>query len=101
MTVKSEEATVELNSGAQSTQPTNLYASVRTYDGKDGKTIGDRIVDMYHYGTSSWLTKHHWWAMHNGHTVETELASEADIDAYIAKGGQALQAKFNKASVAA
>ena len=61
-----------------------LYVSVNTYD-PSGNQIGSRVVDMYHYGTRSWLANHTWWAMHNGHTVEQMLADESEIDAYLEK----------------
>lgn len=72
-----------------------LYISVKTFDGPTGKTIGERVVDMYHYGTRTWLQKHLWWAMCNGHAVETTPASPDEIDAYLETGRQALAEKFN------
>lgn len=73
----------------------NLFISVKTFDGPTGKTIGERIVDMYHFGTNTWLQKHHWWAMHNGHQVETTVATPAEADSYVALAKVALAAKFN------
>ena len=55
----------------RATQTKNLYVSVKTFD-SEGKTIGERIVDMYHYGTAKWLQNHLWWAMHNDHCVESQ-----------------------------
>ncbi len=77
--------------------PQNLFISVRTFDGL-GKTVGERIVDMCHYGTRNWLSNHLWWATHNGHCTEVDLAKPAEIEAYLAKGVEALAAKFNTAS---
>lgn len=72
----------------------NLFISVNTFNA-EGKTIGERIVDMYHFGTRNWLQNHHWWAMHNGHTVECNVASDAEISAYLANAKTALAEKFN------
>lgn len=77
-------------------QANNLYMSVDTFDNA-GKTIGDRIVDLYHFGTRKWLQDHTWWAMHNGHTVEINPANNDQIAAYLATGKLALAEKFNGA----
>lgn len=74
--------------------PQNLFISVKTFD-PEGKTVGERIVDMCHYGTRKWLSDHLWWATHNGNCTEIDLAKPAEIDAYLAKGKEALAAKFN------
>lgn len=74
-------------------QSRNLYASVNTFDAQ-GKSVGTRVVDMYHYGTSNWLSKHMWWAMHNGFCVETNIATDEEVGAYMASQELALQAKF-------
>lgn len=79
---------------AQNSTPQNLFVSVRTFDAQ-GKTIGERIVDMCHYGTRDWLSKHLWWSTHNGHCVEIDLAKPEDIDAYLEAGKVALAEKFN------
>lgn len=78
---------------AAAPQNRNLFVSVNTYD-PAGKQIGTRVVDMYHYGTRNWLQNHHWWAMHNGHTVETMVANEAEIEDYLANAKKALAQKF-------
>src|ERR1700761_9605846 len=44
-----------------SSGPSNLFISVKTFDA-EGKTVGERVVDMYHFGTRNWLQNHHWWA---------------------------------------
>lgn len=77
--------------------PSNLFISVKTFDG-EGKTVGERIVDMYHFGTRNWLQNHHWWAMHNGHCVETNVATQDEITNYLAASKEALVAKFNSAN---
>lgn len=78
----------------------NLFISVKTFD-SEGKTIGERIVDMYHFGTRNWLQNHHWWAMHNGHCVETNIADDAEIANYLKNATAALAEKFNAPAVAA
>lgn len=78
----------------------NLYISVKTFD-VEGRTIGERIVDMYHFGTRNWLQNHLWWAMHNTAQVETTRATDDEIGAYMASGKAALAEKFNKTTPAA
>jgi hypothetical protein len=87
------------SSGPASTNsgPSNLFISVKTFDA-EGKTVGERIVDMYHFGTRNWLQNHHWWAMHNGHCVETNVATPTEIENYLAASKTALAQKFNKAA---
>jgi hypothetical protein len=80
--------------------PSNLFISVKTFDA-EGKTVGERIVDMYHFGTRNWLQNHHWWAMHNGHCVETNVATADEVTGYLAASKEALAAKFNTKAVAA
>lgn len=80
----------------QETTKPGLFVSIKTFNA-EGRTIGERIVDMYHYGTRSWLQNHHWWAMHNGHCVETTVATEAEVADYIESSKAALAAKFNGA----
>lgn len=72
---------------------TNLYMTINTLDVK-GKPVGYRIVDLYHYGTRNWLMNHQWWAMHQGHLVEVQPATEGEINEYLAKKAQELQDKF-------
>ena len=74
----------------------NLYISVKTFD-SEGKVVGERIVDLYHFGTRNWLQNHHWWAMHNGHCVETNTATPDEIEAFLVSAKQALAEKFNGA----
>lgn len=76
------------------TEKPGLFVSIKTFNA-EGRTIGERIVDMYHYGTRNWLQNHHWWAMHNGHCVETAVATEAEVADYIESSKAALAAKFN------
>lgn len=71
-----------------------LYVKIVTMDMK-GKVIGERIVDMYHYGTRKWLHDHMWWAMHNDHLVEAQQASVTDVDTYLLAQRQKLAEKFN------
>jgi len=80
--------------------PNNLYISVQTFN-PEGKDIGFRIVDMYHFGTRNWLQNHHWWAMHNGNCVETNVATPEQIEKYLAAAKTALADKFNHEQVAA
>ncbi|OYV41145.1 MAG: hypothetical protein B7Z80_02715 [Rhodospirillales bacterium 20-64-7] len=72
-----------------------LYMSVKTFDGKTGKDIGERIVDLYHFGTRAWLAKHTWWAMHNGHSLQVDMATDEEIGRYLFEQEKALQEKFN------
>ena len=75
---------------------TNLFISVVTYDNTTGKPVASRIVDMFHIGTRNWLQSHLWWAMHQGHSVETNVCTEQEIAEYTSKGAQQLAEKFNK-----
>lgn len=79
---------------ANNSIPQNLFISVKTFD-TEGKTIGERIVDMCHYGTRNWISTHLWWSTHHGHCVEINVATQPEIDAYLAAGKQALADKFN------
>jgi len=81
-------------------QPNQLFASVDTYNIK-GDRIGHRVVDMYHYGTRNWLQNHMWWAMHNGHGVETQIATDDEVKEYITEQAGALAAKFNAPAIVA
>jgi hypothetical protein len=71
-----------------------LYIVVDTFD-YGGERIGTRIVDMYHFGTRNWLQNHQWWAMHNGHTVETKNATNDEISEYLESQRTALAEKYN------
>lgn len=101
-TPKTTKSNLVNSTTAPATGPSNLFISVKTFD-VEGKTVGERIVDMYHFGTRNWLQNHHWWAMHNSHCVETNVASQDEITTYLAASKVALAAKFNapKAQVAA
>lgn len=81
---------------AAETAKPGLFVSIKTFNA-EGRTIGERIVDMYHYGTRNWLQNHHWWAMHNGHCVETTVATPAEVDEYMQSAKKALADKFNGA----
>lgn len=92
---------VELLAGApvppdatNSNTPQNLFISVKTFDA-EGRTVGERIVDMCHYGTTGWLGKHLWWATHHGYCTEVDIAKPEEAEAYVAAGKAALAAKFN------
>lgn len=92
-----QKTVVEQAPAANSTEtakPANLFISVKTFD-KDGKTIGERIVDQYHFGTRNWMQNHLWWAMHNSAEVEIKLATPEEIDAYVSSARAALAEKFN------
>lgn len=94
MTSKSKVSTEEATAPVlQNSQTQNLYVKVLTFDGQ-GKTIGERIVDMYHYGTRNWLQNHLWWSTHNGHEVEISVANDEDVSAYVAQAAKDLAAKF-------
>ena len=93
--IKAKTEQAPANSG-----PSNLFISVKTFDA-EGKTVGERIVDMYHFGTRNWLQNHHWWAMHNGHCVETNVATPDEVTGYLAASKEALAAKFNTQTKAA
>jgi hypothetical protein len=82
----------------QSTNPSSdrsLFVSVETFD-NDNKSIGSRVVDMYHYGTRNWLQNHTWWAMHNSCVVETRPATEEEAKAYVEAATASLVNKYNK-----
>lgn len=83
-----------------STPPRNVYASVKTFDA-EGKTIGERIVDMHHIGTRDFLAKHLYWSTHKGHCTEINVATPGDIAAYLEKGRQELAAKLNNTPIEA
>lgn len=74
-------------------QAKSLHIVVKTF-GPDGRPTGERIVDMYHYGTRKWLQDHQWWAMHNDHSIEVQVATDEDIGAYMFKQQLALQEKY-------
>ena len=78
---------------ATAQQNRNLFVTVNTY-GQDGKQVGTRVVDMYHYGTRNWLANHTWWAMHNNCTVEQMPANDAEIEEYLENAKNALAGKF-------
>ena len=91
-----EPQAVDTTQHSTNEQSKNLYVSVKTFDGKTGKPIGERVVDMYHYGTRNWLQNHIWWAMHNSHEVQQDIATDEEIGSYMAKQEIALAEKFNK-----
>lgn len=96
---------VELNSVQNSQKKersNNLYIRVETFN-TEGREIGTRIVDLYHTGTRNWMSNHQWWAFHNGHTVEINVANSDEVNAYIDKQAAILAERFNteKAHVAA
>lgn len=75
-------------------QANNLFISVATFDA-EGKTVGGRIVDMHHFGTRKWLEKHLWWSTHHGYLCEINIATQVEIDTYLAEAKIALAEKFN------
>ena len=79
--------------------PKTLYVTISTY-GQDGKQIGSRVVDMYHYGTRNWLSNHLWWATHNSCAVETVVASDSEVKEYLTAATSALAEKFAKSEPA-
>lgn len=79
---------------ASQTGAKNLFIKVDTFN-EEGREIGTRIVDMYHFGTRNWLQNHLWWAMHNKATVESQVADQKDIDIYLMESKKALAEKFN------
>ena len=79
---------------SNNTPPLNLYVSIKTFD-LEGRCVGERTVDMCHYGTTSWLSKHIWWATHHGHCTEIDMAKPEEVEAYVAAGKLALAQKFN------
>lgn len=95
MTVKkTATASVAVATEQAADKANNLFISVKTF-GPDGKTVGERVVDLYHFGTRNWLQNHHWWAMHNGNCVEVNKATDAEVSAYLDESKKALAAKFN------
>lgn len=99
LTLVGEDNSTTHNDTVGQTQPKNLYITIITYDGQTGKVIGQRVVDMYHYGTRNWLQNHIWWAMHHGHPVEQVLATDEDIGSYMAQQEIALHQKFGAPKV--
>lgn len=81
-------------------QQRNLYVTVTTY-ASDGKQVGIRVVDMYHYGTRNWLQGHMWWAVHHGHTTETQPANDAEVADYVKEQEYALAYKYAKDQIPA
>lgn len=80
-------------------QRRSVYMTVKSYD-TDNKSIGFRVVDLNHFGTSRWLQKHTWWAIFNHVTVEMSEASPEEVGAYLFEQEKALQAKYSKEPVA-
>lgn len=74
----------------------NLYISVSTIQ-PDGKVHSRKIADLHHFGTAAWLSKHQWWAAHNGYTVTTEMATTEDVQEYVAIAAQQLAEQVNAA----
>lgn len=73
--------------------PDNLYMTINTIN-EAGKSVGFRIVDLKHYGTRNWLANHTWWAMHQGHLLEIQTATQVEVDEYLAQKAKELQDKF-------
>jgi hypothetical protein len=71
-----------------------LYVSVKTFDA-EGRTVGERIVDMHHFGTRNWLQNHLWWSTHHNHCTEVNIATPEEVDAYVNAGAKALATKLN------
>ncbi|CAM6031244.1 unnamed protein product [Sphagnum compactum] len=80
--------------GGGAKQQRNLFVLVETFN-YGGEQIGTRIVDMYHFGTRNWLQNHHWWAMHNGHVVETRTATDEEIGEYVEEQRLKLADKYS------
>lgn len=74
-----------------------LFLTVNTYDSNNAQ-VGHRVVDLYHFGTNKWMSKHFWWAAHQGYSVDTQIASDEEVAAYMESAKQALADKFNKAA---
>lgn len=89
-----KDTSVELNSAQNPPQQRKLYIKVDTFN-PEGREIGTRIVDMYHFGTRGWLQNHYWWAMHNSHSIESNPASELQVDEHMALQKKLLAEKFN------
>ena len=77
------------------TTPNSLYFTVTTFSADDGKPIGYRLVDQYHFGTRNWLMKHLWWAMINKHEVAVQVATDDEVAEYLAKAAKELQDKYS------
>lgn len=93
--VKGVEQTVSAtNSETPQTKSRHLFIKVQTFN-LEGREIGTRIVDMYHFGTRNWLANHGWWAMHNCHQIEQKIAEDDEVAEYLAVQKQALADKFN------
>lgn len=88
-------STTEQNS-PQEQRTRNLFVKVDTFN-VEGRTIGTRIVDLFHFGTAAWFQKHMWWAMHNQCTVESKTAETEEIEAYIVAQKAALAERYNAA----
>lgn len=104
MPSKSTKAEVQNNEAPLATtapqhSQNNLYMTIKTFNA-EGKDIGFRVVDLFHYNTRNWLQGHIWWAMHNGNLVEIDIAKPDEIEAYLEAGKAALAEKFNSAPAA-
>lgn len=89
-----EQTNSATNDETPQTKSRHLFIKVETFN-FEGRIIGTRIVDMYHFGTRGWLASHCWWAMHNGHQIEQKIAEDEEVVEYLAAQKQALADKFN------
>lgn len=69
---------------SQKTPPKSLYVKIETYN-PENKQIGERVVDIYHPGTSKWLQKHSWWAAHHNNIIEIRNADAGEVQAHLAE----------------
>jgi hypothetical protein len=91
--VATPESQAAIPEGAQQ----NLYMSVKTVDAQ-GKSIGERLVDLYHYNTATWMRNHMWWARHHEYTVSV---TPATADEFLAFSKNSLAAKYNDGTIRA
>lgn len=72
----------------------NLFMSITSVDVGDN-VVGYKIIDLYHYGTRSWLANHQWWAMHNNVSVEVRVATDEEVQEFMAKKAKQLQDHYS------
>lgn len=89
------QAAVKVPAQQPQAQSNHLYVKVTTYN-TEGREVGTRVVDMYHYGTRNWLQGHMWWAMHHSNTVECLIADDGDVADYVKEQELKLLDKFAK-----
>lgn len=90
-------ASTEQSEPTPGNNPQNIktrYVKVLNYEKGTGKTLGERIVDMFHIGTRNFIQNNLWWATSNGHDTEIVMVGDEEVGAYMAKRRLDLVDKF-------